>query len=579
VGLTKRTALLAASLFSAFCGSLNAAPKLRLANTVVGPVWVTAGAADATQTVEIYNAGDGALAPVLSSSATWAAATAGSSHACPAATNVTGTCVPIQIALNTAALTAGTYAAVITVGDNSSAALDAPQDIYVTVRVGNDVDLYVAPGGTRLIEMRPSGAVSGTATTQDGTRWLSLDGGGSLNFTGKYSVKLAPPNGMAEGTYKGQLVVTGGAVDARTIQATMRVASQPIAVCSASPAAASDSSAVRMRLAQGAPTAYGSISTSNAGAGTLTVSSATARGGSWITATPYTASVTLLTFNVGTLSPGIYAGSVDIASNAVNGTVTVPVELEVTAKGAPRSSAGGAVDNAIFKAGDALARGDVAALFGEQLSFSAGTQGSTVPLATALGGASVLFNGQPVPVYYTSYGQINFQVPVDAPLGLNTVQAKRDGVVGNPISVQVVERSPRLLRLNVGEYGAVVNMDYSLPMPAGSLPGWQWGTHPARAGDVLTIYAIGLGPTTVQVASGAAAPVSPLPWLVDVPKVVFGVPPFSKGVTPSYAGLSPGSVGLYQVNITVPDGLGAGDQIISLTFADGTSNTVRIAVQ
>ena len=49
--------------------------------------------------------------------------------------------------------------------------------------------------------------------------------------------------------------------------------------------------------------------------------------------------------DAGTLSPGTYSGSVTIASNAANGAVTVPVDFEVTTKGAPLIRYQGVVDN------------------------------------------------------------------------------------------------------------------------------------------------------------------------------------------------------------------------------------------
>jgi hypothetical protein len=49
---------------------------------------------------------------------------------------------------------------------------------------------------------------------------------------------------------------------------------------------------------------------------------------------------------------------------------------------------------------------------------------------------------------------------------------------------------------------------------------------------------------------------------------------------PVYAGLSPGSVGLYQVNVTIPEGAPPGNVDIKIMFPDGTlGNPMQIAVQ
>ena len=72
-------------------------------------------------------------------------------------------------------------------------------------------------------------------------------------------------------------------------------------------------------------------------------------------------------------------------------------------------------------------------------------------------------------MYYSSYGQLAFQMPVDAPLGTNLVQVQRDGLTSNTVSVSVAERAPRLLLIGTTGYGAIQNAaDYSLPMPEGA---------------------------------------------------------------------------------------------------------------
>jgi uncharacterized protein (TIGR03437 family) len=237
------------------------------------------------------------------------------------------------------------------------------------------------------------------------------------------------------------------------------------------------------------------------------------------------------------------------------------------------------VDNGVFGAGDTVARGDVTVVLGEQLSFSPLTVGQAPPLATQVGGATILVNGKAAPMYYSSYGQLAFQMPVDAPLGTALVQVQRDGLTSNTVSVDVADRAPRLLRIGVGDYGAIVNArDYSIPMLEGSFPGVQ--THPAEPGDTLTIYAIGLGPTSPAVASGAAAPsAEPLARLTAMPLVNFGGGIGGNLVTPLFAGLTPTYAGLYQVNVTIPPDVPRGTVYISLAFPDAASNSVQIEIR
>ena len=198
--------------------------------------------------------------------------------------------------------------------------------------------------------------------------------------------------------------------------------------------------------------------------------------------------------------------------------------------------------------------------------------------------------GVAAPIFYTLYNQIAFQVPVTTSPGTAIVQVKRtDGTISNQASVQIAARVPRLLLLGSAGFGAIVNNDGcrgqtpcnlggSLPFTADqSQPGYP--AYPARAGDVLTIYAIGLGPTSPSVATGQPAPASPLANLITTPMVRFGDNLFAPEVTPSFAGLAPGYAGLYQVNVTVPANTQKGLVNLSVIFPDSTSNPATIAIQ
>ena len=145
------------------------------------------------------------------------------------------------------------------------------------------------------------------------------------------------------------------------------------------------------------------------------------------------------------LAPGTYSDAVAITSNAVAYTgalgdktsLTVPVDLEIVGAGAPVVDFQGVLDNAIFAPGDAIARGDIVAVKGQQLSMMAPATGTAPPLSTQVADTQVLLNGVPIPLFYTSYGQINCQIPTDAPAGTATLQVKRtDGQASNLVTVE-----------------------------------------------------------------------------------------------------------------------------------------------
>jgi uncharacterized protein (TIGR03437 family) len=80
---------------------------------------------------------------------------------------------------------------------------------------------------------------------------------------------------------------------------------------------------------------------------------------------------------------------------------------------------------------------------------------------------------------------------------------------------------------------------------------------PARPGEELVMYALGLGKTTPTAQTGQASPpAATVPVLLRFdftpdarPKLTFS-PPQNNFLR--FAGLNPGSVGLYQVNFKVP---------------------------
>ena len=553
--------------------SSQAAPMLRLTQTAVGPISVAVGASVAAPIVEAYNAGDGSLSLSAQSSATWLTPSIGAPASCTTSPAPAASCIPIRLQLNASGLAASTtpYTAIVTI--TAPNAIDAPQTITVTAAVGgtipSSVNVYVAPGGSQDVPLTTNSIVNAQTTTNDGASWLSLtlQGTGSFRFVLPYNIHVAPRPNQTSGTYSGTIITSGSnfPADNKTIAVTMQVTTQPIA--QASP------SQLSLALAQGAPPVTLGVSLLNTGQGTLTTQSAasTAQG---VTASGISGGAAVV-FDPGSLAPGSYTGTVTITSNAANGPIAVPVTFTVESKGAPMVSVGGVVDDATFGAGDAASPGDIVALFGDQLFFGSGTLGSGSPLGSTIGTTQVLVNGTPAPLFYASYGQINLEVPVETAAGTAQVQVIRDGQQSNIVSLAIAGRAPRLLQIGVGTYGAIVNTDGSIPMPVGSFPGVN--THPAHVGDALTVYAIGLGATAASVGTGAAA--SSAAALNSTPLVYFG-DFVSVAAMPIYAGLSPGSVGLYQVNVVIPDGVPSGNLDMRLMFPDGTiSNQVQIAVQ
>jgi len=555
--------------------SLQAAPMLRLASSTVGPVQMASAGATNTQTLEAYNAGDGSLSLTFSSSASWVTATTGASRNCVTVSPTnTKSCIPITFSINTSGLPQGLSSATVTVSGDAST-VDAPQTVVVLVRIGA-VETYSAPGGTRDIGFATSSYVNASGKTADGANWLTVvnNGAGSFRFNYPYSIHFQPPAGMASGNYSGTVTLSGGSnpTDNQSIPATLHVTTQPIAVANASTATFAPqptTDALNIRLAAGAPLLTypfsANVTVGNIGQGSLSVQDPVITG-AWLKADNvpgYGVVPGYYSIDPTGLAVGSYPGSLAFPSNAANGTVTVPINLQVVDKGNPLIYYHGVLDNATFIPGDTVAQGDILVVKGEQLSFSSLTS-SAPPLPTAAGGTSVLVNGAAVPLFYTSYGQIAFQLPYDVPAGSATVQVKRDdGSVSNLASITIAPRAPRLL--------VTVNQDGSINSAA----------HPAHSGTELTVYAIGFGPTSPSVAAGAAAPsAEPLARVSQPLSVGFGFGFFATEVAPDYAGLTPTAAGLYQVNVAVPSGLVSGAVNMTVSFPNGVvSNVLPLYVQ
>ena len=97
---------------------------------------------------------------------------------------------------------------------------------------------------------------------------------------------------------------------------------------------------------------------------------------------------------------------------------------------------------------------------------------------------------------------------------------------------------------------------------------------PAQIGETIAVYLTGLGDVTPAVADGALGPSNP-PSLTtnNITAFISG-----KAATVTYAGLAPQLAGLYQVNITIPAGVSAGDNALDISGPDSYTTESVIPV-
>ena len=219
-----------------------------------------------------------------------------------------------------------------------------------------------------------------------------------------------------------------------------------------------------------------------------------------------------------------------------------------SAAGPPQISAGGIVNAASFQ--PPLARCGLASLFGTNL---ADTQAwaALVPLPTTLGGAQVLVNGAAAPLIYASPSQINFQVPCEAPLnGAVGIYVTNSSGMSSAQAPTIAPYAPGVFtyaRTATATDPVIVHVDNSLVTP----------DKPANPGEILIVYATGVGNLNHMPVTGAASPASPLSQAVDLPTVTVG----GAAASASFAGLTPGLVGLMQINIQLPSTYPAGSSL------------------
>jgi len=233
-----------------------------------------------------------------------------------------------------------------------------------------------------------------------------------------------------------------------------------------------------------------------------------------------------------------------------------------------QAQTGVAVVNAAgFQPNAPVAPGSLASAFpvDGELTGAAQAGVESLPLPTTLGGAQVLINGDPAPLIFASSGQINFQVPSAAPEGRHEISITVGGSEVASGNLDVISTYPGVFILdpaNVLEPGAVLNEDNSVNGP----------DNPAAPGSVVIAFGTGQGEVNPAVADREAAG-TPLSNAVAETEAFVA----AQEATVAFSGLAPGFVGLWQVNLTLPEGV-TGRAALFLKSGGIASNAVTIWV-
>jgi uncharacterized protein (TIGR03437 family) len=181
-------------------------------------------------------------------------------------------------------------------------------------------------------------------------------------------------------------------------------------------------------------------------------------------------------------------------------------------------------------------------------------------LPTNLNGVSVTVNGIAAYPAYISPTQINVLAPNDANPGKMMVQVTNSA--GSSSAFPMLENAvaPGLFQIN-STYAAARHADGTLVAPAGSIAGVT--SSPATPGETIELFGTGFGPTSPVVPDGQM--VGTAVPLADPATVTIGGAP----AVVTYAGMI--SVGLIQLNVTIPMSAKAGNESIEAKVGDVTT--------
>jgi uncharacterized protein (TIGR03437 family) len=253
-------------------------------------------------------------------------------------------------------------------------------------------------------------------------------------------------------------------------------------------------------------------------------------------------------------------------------------EVSLSTAPPPAITSGGivAVDSTVTT----IQPGEFVSIYGTNLGPTSPATWTGV-FVTSLGGTSVTIDGNPAYLTYAAPGQINLQAPNDSNTTNRSVNvAVTTGGGTTTSTVTLAQFAPSFLLFDSKHVtGIIVRSDgsgsqgggtYDLLGPTGNSLGFP--TVAAKAGDTVQLYSVGLGPTNPPVPAGQ--PFSSSAQTTHQVNLLIN----NISVPPGFAGID--SSLLYQINLTIPTGLGTGDvPLVATVGGQQTQSGVVISLQ
>jgi len=215
--------------------------------------------------------------------------------------------------------------------------------------------------------------------------------------------------------------------------------------------------------------------------------------------------------------------------------------------------------------GSGVAPGTAVQIYGSNLAAPGTSEiASSLPFPTSLKGTSVFIAGVQSPLYFVSPGQINALAPFELQPGVPyQVLLNVGGALTTPDGFTATPGSPGIAAFPNGNIIAQ-HTNATLVTDAA----------PARPGEIIVLFLAGLGSAQNEPVAGTGAPLPPTDPLNPVTLTVAG-----NAAPTLFVGLTPGSVGLYQINFTVPLDTPDGSQTLTVSQAGALSNVTILPVK
>jgi uncharacterized protein (TIGR03437 family) len=247
------------------------------------------------------------------------------------------------------------------------------------------------------------------------------------------------------------------------------------------------------------------------------------------------------------------------------------VEFDGYAQPLPVIASNGVVNTGSYQVGQGLAPGSYISIFGTSLA-DAMVSTPTLSLPVSLGTVSVSFDAGnlslPGHISFVSPGQVNVQIPWELQGQTSAKMTVWVSYLASAVyTLPLATYSPGIFEFNDNGHLSAAAQD------ANYLPISQ--SNPAKRGQTIVLYVNGLGPVDHQPPSGEPTPQPP-------PLANTGTPPVKiAGIAAhvDFSGLSPGWVGLYQLNVVVPQSAPTGLQSLVVSIGGVDSKASVLPVQ